>query len=154
MYVFFRGPKVLVKIASGGSRLLARGNFCASSSASLACFHLFTISTKNQGLLVVNKMTFFITVVEKYAGAAIAYVTGSKAGMVVGIIIAIVIVIIIVLCVRQAYKGLKEAKERAMIKLGTLIKREESLELPDAAPDVELSAVQPASSDKKKLVRN
>lgn len=91
------------------------------------------------------------TLVEKYAGAAIAYVTGSKAGMVVGIIIAIVIVIIIVLCVRQAYKGLKEAKERAMIKLGTLIKREESLELPDAAPDVELSAVQPASSDKKKL---
>lgn len=99
-------------------------------------------------------LLFFIAVVDKYAGAAIAFVTGSKTGMIVGIIIAIVIVIIIVLCVRQAYKGLTEAKERAMIKLGTIMKREESVELPDAAPDMELSAVQPASSDKKKLVRD
>ena len=92
--------------------------------------------------------------VDKYAGAAIDFVTGSKTGMVVGIIIAIVIVIIIVLCVRQAIKGLKEAKERALIKLGALVKKEESLELLDAVPDMELSAVQPASGDKKKLVRN
>lgn len=92
--------------------------------------------------------------VDKYAGEAIAFVTGSTTGMVVGIIIAIVIVIIIVLCVRQAVKGLKEAKEKALIKLGALIKRDESVELADAAPDLELSAVQPASDDKKKLVRN
>ena len=72
--------------------------------------------------------------------------------MIVGIIIAVVIVIIIVLCVRQALKGLKEAKERAMIKLGTIMKRDESVELPEATPDLELSAVQPASSNKKKLV--
>jgi len=91
------------------------------------------------------------TVVDKYAGAAIAFVTGSKTGMIVGIIIAVVIVIIIVLCVRQALKGLKEAKERAMIKLGTIMKRDESVELPEATPDLELSAVQPASSNKKKL---
>lgn len=90
--------------------------------------------------------------VDKYAGAAIAYVTGSTTGMVVGIIIAIVIVIIIVLCVRQAYKGLKEAKEKALLKLNALIKREETVELPDAALDMELSAVQPASANKKKLV--
>ena len=74
--------------------------------------------------------------------------------MVVGIIIAIVIVVIIVLCVRQAVKGLKEAKERAMSKLGALMKRDESVELLDATPDTELEAVQPASSDKKKLVRD
>ena len=73
--------------------------------------------------------------------------------MVVGIMIAIVIVIIIVLCVRQAVKGLREAKERAMSKLGALIKRDESLELLNATPDTELEPVQPASSDKKKLVR-
>ena len=92
--------------------------------------------------------------VDKYAGAAIAYVTGSKTGMVVGILIAVVIVIIILLCVRQAIKGLKEAKERALLKLNALIKKEESVELLDAAPDMELSAVQPASANKKKLVRN
>ena len=92
--------------------------------------------------------------VDKYAGAAIAYVTGSKAGMVVGILIAVVIVILILLCVRQAIKGLKEAKERALLKLNALIKKEESVELLDAAPDMELSAVQPASGNKKKLVRN
>ena len=92
--------------------------------------------------------------VDKYAGAAIAFVTGSKAGMVVGIIVAIVIVIIIVLCIRQAFKGLKEAKEKALLKLEALIKREENVELPDAAPDMELSAVQPASANKKKLVRD
>ena len=92
--------------------------------------------------------------VDKYAGAAIAFVTGSTTGMVVGIVVAIVVVIVIALCVRQAYKGLKEAKERAMSKLEALIKREASVDLPDAAPDIELSAVQPASTDKKKLVRN
>ncbi|KAL9966071.1 hypothetical protein ACROYT_G024084 [Oculina patagonica] len=91
------------------------------------------------------------TLVDKYAGKAIAYVTGSTTGMVVGILIAIVIVIIIVLCVRQAYKGLKEAKEKALLKLNALIKREESVDLPDAAIDMELSAVQPASANKKKL---
>ena len=91
--------------------------------------------------------------VDKYAGAAIGYVTGSTTGMVVGILIAIVIVIIIVLCIRQAVKGLKEAKEKALMKLEALIKRDESVELPDAALDVELSAVQPASGNKKKLVR-
>ena len=74
--------------------------------------------------------------------------------MAVGIIFAIVIVIIIVLCVRQAIKGLQEAKERAMSKLGALMKRDESVELLDATPDTELEAVQPASSDKKKLVRD
>ena len=74
--------------------------------------------------------------------------------MAVGIIIAIVIVVIIVLCVRQAVKGLQEAKERAMSKLGALMKRDESLELLNATPDTELETVQPASSDKKKLVRN
>ena len=92
--------------------------------------------------------------VDKYTGRAIAFVTGSKTGMAVGIIVAIVIVIIIVLCVRQAIKGLQEAKERALSKLAALVKRDESLELLNAAPDVELSAVQPASGDKKKLVRN
>lgn len=91
------------------------------------------------------------TVFNKYAGEAIAFVTGSKAGMAVGIIIAIVIVVIIVLCVRQAVKGLQEAKERAMSKLGALMKRDESLELLNATPDTELETVQPASSDKKKL---
>ena len=91
--------------------------------------------------------------VDKYAGAAIAFVTGSTTGMVVGIVVAIVVVIVIALCVRQVYKGLKEAKERAMSKLEALIKREASVDLPDAAPDIELSAVQPASTDKKKLVR-
>lgn len=91
--------------------------------------------------------------VDKYAGAAIAFVTGSTTGMVVGIVVAIVVVIVIALCVRQAYKGLKEAKERAMSKLEALIKREATVDLPDAAPDIELSAVQPASTDKKKLVR-
>ena len=74
--------------------------------------------------------------------------------MAVGIIIAIVIVVIIVLCVRQAVKGLQEAKQRAMSKLGALMKRDESLELLNATPDTELETVQPASSDKKKLVRN
>ena len=74
--------------------------------------------------------------------------------MIVGIIVAIVIVVIIALCIRQAVKGLKEAKERALIKLGALLKKEESVELPDAALDMELAAVQPASGDKKKLVRN
>ena len=74
--------------------------------------------------------------------------------MVVGIMIAVVIVIIIVLCVRQAVKGLREAKERAMSKLGALMKRDESLELLNATPDTELEPVQPASSDKKKLVRD
>ena len=92
--------------------------------------------------------------VDKYSGEVIAFVTGSKIGMIVGIIIAIIIVIVILVCIRQAYKGLKEAKERALTKLGALIKREENVELPDAAPDMELSAVQPASTDKKKLVRN
>ena len=92
--------------------------------------------------------------VDKYKGAAIAFVTGSKTGMIVGIVIAIVIVIIIALCIRQAIKGLKEAKERALIKLGALIKKEESVEFPDAAMDMELAAVQPASGDKKKLVSN
>lgn len=91
------------------------------------------------------------TILDKYGGAAIAYVTGSKTGMIVGIVVAIVIVIIIALCIRQAVKGLKEAKERALIKLGALIKKEESVELPDAALDMELAAVQPASGDKKKL---
>ena len=92
--------------------------------------------------------------IEKYGGVAIAFVTGSKTGMIVGIIVAIVIVVLIALCIRQAVKGLKEAKERALIKLGALIKREESVELPDAALDLELAAVQPATGDKKKLVRN
>lgn len=91
------------------------------------------------------------TLVDKYAGAAIAFVTGSKAGLVVGIIVAIIIVIVVLLCIRQAYKGLKEAKERALTKLEALIKRDASVELPDAAPDLELTAVQPASTDKKKL---
>ena len=99
-------------------------------------------------------MIFFLAVINKYGGAAIAYVTGSKTGMIVGIVVAIVIIIIIALCIRQAIKGLKEAKERALIKLGALIKKEESVELPDAALDMELAAVQPASGDKKKLVRN
>lgn len=97
---------------------------------------------------------FFLAVIDKYGGAAIAFVTGSKAGMIIGIIVAIVIVVIIALCIRQAVKGLKEAKERALIKLGALIKKEESVELPDAALDMELAAVQPATGDKKKLVRN
>lgn len=92
--------------------------------------------------------------IDKYGGAAIAFVTGSKAGMIIGIIVTIVIVVIIALCIRQAVKGLKEAKERALIKLGALIKKEESVELPDAALDMELAAVQPATGDKKKLVRN
>ena len=92
--------------------------------------------------------------VHKYAGAAIAFVTGSKTGMVVGIIVAMIIVIIIVLCIRQAYKGIQEAKEKAMSKLGAIMKRNESVELLEASPDMELSAVQPASSDKKKLVGN
>ena len=92
--------------------------------------------------------------VDKYAGEAIAFVTGSKAGLVVGIIVAIIIVIVVLLCIRQAYKGLKEAKERALTKLEALIKRDASVELPDAAPDLELTAVQPASTDKKKLVKN
>ena len=83
-----------------------------------------------------------------------AFVTGSKAGMVIGIIIAIVVVLCIVLCVRQAVKGMKEAKERALTKLAALMKREENVELPDAAPDMALSAVQPASTDKKKLVKS
>lgn len=91
------------------------------------------------------------TLVDKYSGEVIAFVTGSKIGMIVGIIIAIIIVVVILVCIRQAYKGLKEAKERALTKLGALIKREENVELPDAAPDMELSAVQPASTDKKKL---
>ncbi|XP_015773354.1 PREDICTED: uncharacterized protein LOC107351569 [Acropora digitifera] len=91
------------------------------------------------------------TVFNKYAHEAIALVTGSKAGMIVGIIIAIILVVIIVLCVRQALKGLEEAKERALSKLQALIKREESIELLNPAPDVQLSAVQPASGDKKKL---
>lgn len=91
------------------------------------------------------------TVFNKYAHEAIALVTGSKTGMVVGIIIAIILVVIIVLCVRQALKGLEEAKERALSKLQALIKREESIELLNPAPDVQLSAVQPASGDKKKL---
>jgi len=91
------------------------------------------------------------TLVDKYGGAAIAFVTGSKTGMIVGIVVAIVIVIIIALCIRQAIKGLKEAKERALIKLGALIKKEESVEFPDAALDMELAAVQPATGDKKKL---
>ena len=34
------------------------------------------------------------------------------------------------------------------------MKRDESVELLDATPDTELEAVQPASSDKKKLVRD
>ena len=102
-------------------------------------------------LFILN--TFF-SVVNKYGGAAIAFVTGSKTGMIVGIIVAIVIVVIIALCIRQAVKGLKEAKERALIKLGALLKKEESVELPDATLDMELAAVQPASGDKKKLVRN
>lgn len=109
---------------------------------------------KTSFILTWSANYFFIAVVDKYAGAAIAFVTGSKAGMVVGIIIAIVIVIIIVLCIRQAFKGLKEAKEKALLKLEALIKREENVELPDAAPDMELSAVQPASANKKKLVRD
>lgn len=96
----------------------------------------------------------FSAVFNKYAHEAIALVTGSKTGMVVGIIIAIILVIIIVLCVRQAVKGLGEAKERAFSKLHALMKREESIELLNPAPDIQLSAVQPASGDKKKLVRN
>ena len=101
-----------------------------------------------------NDLALFSAVFNKYAHEAIALVTGSKAGMVVGIIIAIILVIIIVLCVRQALKGLEEAKERALSKLQALIKREESIELLNPAPDVQLSAVQPASGDKKKLVRH
>ena len=100
-----------------------------------------------------NELALFSAVFNKYAHEAIALVTGSKTGMVVGIIIAIILVIIIVLCVRQALKGLGEAKERALSKLQALIKREESIELLNPAPDVQLSAVQPASGDKKKLVR-
>lgn len=91
------------------------------------------------------------TIINKYAHEAIAFVTGSKTGMIVGIIIAIILVIIIVLCVRQALKGLEEAKERALSKLQALIKREESIELPEATPDMELSTVQPVSGDKTKL---
>ena len=97
-------------------------------------------------------MDIFIAVINKYAHEAIAFVTGSKTGMIVGIIIAIILVIIIVLCVRQALKGLEEAKERALSKLQALIKREESIELPEATPDMELSTVQPVSGDKTKLV--
>ena len=97
---------------------------------------------------------FLIAVVHKYAGAAIAFVTGSKTGMAVGITIVIVIVIIIVLCIRQAYKEIQEAKEKAMSKLGAIMKGNERVELLEASPDVELSEVQPASSDKKKLVGN